>query len=218
MGIIKIKTIKIISLFGIFGAIFYFIHIIFGRIFYEDYSPFSQAISDLTAQGSPSRQVSSIYSFLYGIFTVTFSVVFFIYFKGVINKFITIGSCIFCMMTIISFFGYTFFPLTESGYAGEFHDRMHVLITIFVVIFTIISIILYSIGFIKSKNYKYLGIISIFTFLLLVTGAMLINILPIEYFGIAQRINVYSLIIYTGILSLWMFYYVKNNGVRTNVA
>jgi hypothetical protein len=40
-------------------------------------------------------------------------------------------------------------------------------------------------------------------------GAMLINILPKEYFGLAERINVYSIIIYTGILSLWMRKYIK---------
>jgi len=46
-------------------------------------------------------------------------------------------------------------------------------------------------------------------------GAMLINIMLKEYFGAAERINIYSIIIYTGILSLWMKKYIKNNGVRT---
>jgi hypothetical protein len=49
--------------------------------------------------------------------------------------------------------------------------------------------------------------LSLCTFLLLLAGSMLMNILPKEYFGIAERINVYSIVIFTGILSLWMYRY-----------
>jgi len=186
-------------------------------MFYEGYNSFTQAISDLTAENSPSKHIASIFTFFYGIFNVTFFIGFFVYFKGKINKLITIGSFLFCIMAVTSFFGYTFFPLTEPGYAGTFQDQMHNLVTVFVVIFTISSVILFAMGFLKTKNYKYLGIISIFTFILLFIGGMLVNILPKEYFGIAPRINIYSLMVYTGILSLWMYKYLKNNGVRTNV-
>jgi hypothetical membrane protein len=198
-----------LSLFGLFGVIFYFLHIVFGRIFYEGYNPFAQAISDLTASSSHSKNIASPLSFIYGIFAVTFSVGFLMYFKGKINKIISVGSCFFCIMNVISFLGYTFFPLSEAGYAGTFQDKMHVIVTVLVVLFTIISIILYSIGFLKTNKYKYLGIISIFTFVLLMVGAMLINIVPKEYFGVAERINVYSIVLYTGILSLWMNKYVE---------
>jgi hypothetical membrane protein len=198
-----------LSLFGLFGVIFYFLHIVFGRIFYEGYNPFAQAISDLTASSSPSKNIASPLSFIYGIFTVTFSVGFLVYFKGKLNKIISVGSCFFCLMTVISFLGYTFFSLSEAGYAGTFQDKMHVIVTVLVVLFTIISIIFYSIGFLKTDKYKYLGIISICTFVLLMAGAMLINTVPKEYFGVAERINVYSIIIYTGILSLWMKKYIE---------
>jgi hypothetical protein len=209
------NLLKIIGLFGLFGSIFYFLHIIFGRIFYANYDPLAQAISDLTADNSPSKNIAVI-SRIYGIFTVIFSIGFFVYFTNKINKIVNIGSCIFCIMTIISSIGYTFFPLSESGYAGTFQDKMHILVTVFVVVFTIISIIFFIIGFLKTKQYKHIGMISLSTLLLLIIGAMLINILPKEYFGIAERINVYSIIIYTSILSIWMYKYIKNNEVRTN--
>jgi hypothetical protein len=212
------KLFKIISLFGLFGGIFYFLHIIFGRIFYENYDPLVQAISDLTADNSPSKNIATIFSRFYGIFTVIFSIGFFVYFTNKINKIVNIGSCIFCIMTIISFIGYAFFPLSESGYAETFQDKMHLLVTIFVVAFTIISIILFIIGFLRTKQYKHIGIISLCTLILLIIGAVLVNILPKEYFGIAERINVYSIIIYTSILSIWMYKNIKNNGVRTNGA
>jgi len=39
-------------------------------------------------------------------------------------------------------------------------------------------------------------------------GAMLINIIPKEYFGVTEHINVYAIIIYTEILSLWIRKYI----------
>ncbi|KZX17055.1 DUF998 domain-containing protein [Methanobrevibacter filiformis] len=203
------NLIKIISLFGLIGLIFYFLHVITGEIFYPNYNPLTQAISDLTALSSPSRNIALLFSLFYGIFTVLFSFGFFIYYKGKINRIITSASFVFTIMTIISFIGYTFFPLSESGYAGSFQDQMHIVVTVFVVIFTITAIILFIIGFFKTKKYKYFGIISLATLILLFTGAMLMNILPNEYFGIVERINVYSIVVFTGLLSLWMYKYVQ---------
>jgi len=210
----KNKIIKLIPLLGIFSVILYFLHVILGEIFYEGYNPLAQAVSDLTASNSPSKNIARLFSTLYGICAVSFSIGFFVYLKNKINKAVTVSSFIFCIMNIISFFGYTFFPLSESGYAGTFQDKMHMVVTVFVVLLTIISLVLFSIGFFRTKGHKWLGVISISTLLILMAGVMLINIMPKEYFGVAERINVYSIILYTGILSLWM----KKYSVRTSCA
>jgi hypothetical membrane protein len=212
------NIIKLMPLFGVAGVIFYFLHVLCGAIFYPGYNPMAQAISDLTASNSPSKNIAMLFSILYGIFTVVFSAYFFVYFKQKINKCVTFGAGFFCIMTIVSFLGYTFFPLSESGYAETFQDKMHVVVTIVVVLFTIIALILFVIGFFRTENLKYIAILSLCTFLLLLTGSMLMNILPKEYFGVAERISVYSLIVYTGILSFWMYKYIKNNGVRPPIA
>jgi hypothetical protein len=78
-------------------------------------------------------------------------------------------------------------------------------VTIIVVLFTITALILFVIGFFRTEKLKYLAVISLCTFLLLLAGSVFINIFPKEYFGIAERINVYSIVIYTGILSFWMY-------------
>jgi phosphatidylserine synthase len=119
-------------------------------------------------------------------------------------------------MNTISLLGYTFFPLSESGYAGTFQDIMHMIVTIFVVLFSVVSLILFGIGFIKTGRYRYIGVISLITLLMLLIGSILLNIFPKEYFGLAERINVYSIVIYIGILSFWMNKYIRSNGVRTN--
>ena len=208
--------VKLFSLSGIIGVIFYFLHVFIGKMFYENYNSMAQAISDLTSLDSPSKNIAMVFSMLYGIFTVIFSIYFFIYFKQKINKFVTFGAGFFSIMTIVSFLGYTFFPLSEAGYAGTFQDKMHIVVTIAVVLFTVIALILFMIGFFRIKNKKIISVISLCTFSLLLIGSILMNNLPKEYFGIAERINVYSIVIYIGILSLWMYKYIKNNSVRTN--
>jgi len=204
------KVRQCLSLFGLFALLFYFLHIVFGNIFYKGYNPFAQAISDLTASNSPSRNIASVFSFIYGILSVIFTFWFFIYFRKKINKIISSGSCFLCIMNVISFLGYSFFPLSEAGFHNAFQDKMHVVVTVFVVVFTIIALILLGLGFIKTREYKYIGIISLCTFLLLILGTILLNIVPKEYFGVAERINVYSIVIYTGILSIWMYKYASN--------
>jgi len=205
----KNKIAKLIPLLGICSVIFYFLHVILGEILYEGYNPLAQAVSDLTASNSPSKNIARLFSMLYGICAVTFSIGFFAYVKNKINKAVTVSSFIFCMMNTVSFFGYTFFPLSESGYAGTFQDKMHMVVTVCVVLLTVVSLVLFSIGFFRAKGHKWLGVVSISALLILMAGAMLINIMPKEYFGVAERINVYSIIIYTGILSLWMKKYIK---------
>jgi hypothetical membrane protein len=202
--ILNKKIVRLIPLLGIFSVVFYFLHVILGEIFYEGYNPLAQAISDLTASNSPSKNIARLFSMLYGICAVIFSIGFFVYIRNKINKAVTVSSFIFCTMNIISFFGYTFFPLSESGYAGTFQDKMHMVVTVLVVLLTIVSLVVFTIGFFRAKEYKWLGVISISTLLILMVGAMLINTVPKEYFGVAERINVYSIILYTGILSLWM--------------
>jgi hypothetical membrane protein len=204
----KNKMVKIIPLLGITSVILYFLHVILGEILYDGYNPLAQAISDLTASSSPSKNIARLFSTLYGICAVSFSIGFFAYFKNKINKAVTVSSFVFCIMNTISFLGYTFFPLSESGYAGNFQDKMHMVVTVLVVLSTIVSLVLYTIGFFRTKEHKRLGIISISALLILMAGAMLINIMPKEYFGVAERINVYAIIIYTGILSLWMRKYI----------
>jgi len=216
MSFMKNKIVILTPFIGIFSVILYFLHVILGEIFYEGYNPLAQAVSDLTASNSPSKNIARPFSALYGICAVIFSIGFFAYLRNKINKAATVSSFIFCIMNTISFFGYTFFPLSESGYGGAFQDKMHMVVTVSVVLLTIASLILYSIGFLRAKGHKLLGIVSISVLLILMAGAMLINILPKAYFGVAERINVYAIIIYTGILSLWMRKNIKDNGVRTN--
>jgi len=52
------KIIKLLPLFGVAGVVFYFLHVFFGTLFYTGYNPMAQAVSDLTASNSPSKDIA----------------------------------------------------------------------------------------------------------------------------------------------------------------
>ena len=47
--------VKLFSLSGVIGVIFYFLHVFIGKMFYGNYNSMAQAISDLTSSDSPSK-------------------------------------------------------------------------------------------------------------------------------------------------------------------
>ena len=58
------RLLKLLPLSGIIGVMFYFLHVIFGSLFYAEYNPMAQAISDLTAINSRSRNIAMPFSVL----------------------------------------------------------------------------------------------------------------------------------------------------------
>jgi len=108
-------------------------------------------------------------------------------------------------MQWLSAVGYTLFPLSDSGYMGRFQDVMHMVVTGFVVVLSIASMILIAIACLKGKNHKCFGILTITVLALMALGSIGTGIVPPQYFGIPERISVYSVVIYTGLLSIFAF-------------
>jgi len=106
----------------------------------------------------------------------------------------------------ISAIGYLLFPLSESGYAGQFQDIMHLfVVTPFVVILTITSLTLISVGGLKNGTSKPLAITALFALGFMFAGVIGVGVLPLDYFGIPERFSVYSAVIFNAILGIYGF-------------
>lgn len=209
MKIKKRTRMQWLVLVGLVGTLFYFLHVILGKLYYPGYSSLAQAVSDLTAANAPSREIASTYSRVYGLFNVTACTLFCVFFQDRVNKVFRIGIYLFAVMQWISAVGYTLFPLSESGYAGAFQDVMHVVVTAFVVLLSIISMILIAVGCFKSKAHKSFGVFTIVILGVMAIGSIGIGVVPLEYIGLAERLSVYSIVIYNAVLSLFTFGYSK---------
>lgn len=98
------------------------------------------------------------------------------------------------------------FPLSDSGYAGTFQDRMHIYSTIVVVLLSIISLVLMIIiAGIKDKEYRLYGAFAGIALGMMLVGAMGMNIVPKEYFGVVERFSVFAAVGYNAVLGVQLF-------------
>lgn len=196
------------SLIGVFQLLFYLLHDIIGSINYPGYNWIYQAVSDLTANDSPSRVIAGALSNTFAVFAIVSISMLCILIQKKENKLFRWGIYLFAIMTWISGIGYPLFPLSEGGYAGTFQDFMHLYVLTFaVVILSIVSLILIIIGGFKLKeDKKIIPIAAIFTLVLMFVGAIGSGFL-IEKpgFGVFERFSTYSAVLFGSTLSIYGF-------------
>ena len=207
----KRKIINWLCLTGILSLIFYILHDVVGTLNYPGYNWTREAVSDLTATDSPVYGISHSLSLIHGILSCLCSLLVCILVKKEEKKTLRLGVYLFTTMNFISAIGYSLFPLSSKGYDGSFQSFMHVyVITIAVVLLSIISLILISVGAFKSKK-KLLGTLSIVALLLMFFGAAGSGILPKSVFGIVERFSTYSAVVFTAILGIYGFNKIEKN-------
>lgn len=124
-----------------------------------------------------------------------------------VHRIFRLGIYLFTAMEWTSAVGYTFFPISGSSYAGTFQDIMHIVVTIFVVLLSIVSMILIAVGCFRSKIHKKFGVFTLAILGIMALGSISSGIIPVGYFGVAERASVYSVVFYSGALSLFTFNY-----------
>ena len=201
----KRNLIQWLGLFGIVSFLSYIAALVFSPLAYPGYNWMAQAVSDLSADNSPSRILWNQLSYLSGVGSVVCVMLVCVYIQGRLSKSIRVGIYLFAVMMWLSAVGYTMFPLTDSGFAGTFQDVMHVVVTVLVVVLSITSLLTITIGSFRSNHYRSLGIWAAAALLLMVTGAIGINVVPIQYFGIPERFSVIAAMGFNAFLGVYLF-------------
>lgn len=191
---------------GFLSITFYFLHVILGTINYPGYDFLTQAVSDLTADGSPSKEIARTFSTLYGIFSSFLAIGLIYTFRNENYKLLKWGIYMISLMYIVSAIGYGLFPLSSSHDVVGFQDIMHIVVTILVVLLTIGSLIILMIAFKKIKERTYF-LLTLITFLLLMIGSISTGLVPPSIFGLAERLSVFSVVIYIGVISIFNYTY-----------
>lgn len=194
-----------LGLFGVISFLSYVTALMFSPLAYPGYDWMAQAVSDLSAENSPSRILWNQLSSLSGIGSVVCIMLVCVYIQGKLTKSLRIGIYLFAVMQWLSAIGYTMFPLTDSGFAGAFQDLMHVVVTVLVVGLSIASLLTIMIGGFRSEDYRSLGKWATFALLLMVAGAIGINVVPAQYFGIPERFSVIAAMGFNAILGIYLF-------------
>lgn len=201
----KRTRINYLGLLGIISLLSYTAAVIFAPIAYPDYDWLSQAVSDLSAETAPSKTLWNQLSALYmpcGIVCCTVSC---IAVSRKYNKVLRLGVYLFTLMNWITAVGYTMFPLTDAGTPDGFQNIMHLIVTGVVVVLSIVSLALMICGGYFQRECRSLGLWAGMALLLMVLGALGVNLLPDEYFGLAERFSTFAAIGFNTVLGIYLY-------------
>lgn len=202
----KKNLINFLGLLGVVSLLSYTAAVVFSPLAYPGYDRMAQAVSDLSAENAPSKMLWQQLSSLYGSCGIVSIMAVCVYIGERLTKTIRTGIYLFAAMNWVSGVGYSMFPLSESGYAGTFQDIMHVyVVTVLVVVLSIVSLLFIIVGGFKSKAYKSLGAWAAAALICMFIGAIGTNIVPKEFFGIAERFSVFAASGFNAVLGIYLF-------------
>lgn len=195
-----------LGLLGVVSLLSYTAAVVFAPLAYPDYDWMAQAVSDLSAANAPSLSLWNQLSSLYNVCEVLSIMVVCIGIQGRKTKLLRAGIYVFAAMEWISAVGFRMFPLSDSGYAGTFQDKMHMLATALVVLLSIASLVIIIIAGIRDKGCHSYGICAAVALGMMLIGALGMKIVPSEYFGIVERFSVFAATGFNAALGIHLFF------------
>ena len=115
------------GLLEIVALLSYTVAVVFSPLDYPGYNWMAQAVSDLSAANAPSLRLWNQLSSLYNISILICAMMVCAGIQGKGSRLLRSGIYLFTAMEWISAAGFSMFPLSDSGYAGTFQDKMHIL-------------------------------------------------------------------------------------------
>ena len=193
------------GLLEIVALLSYTVAVVFSPLDYPGYNWMAQAVSDLSAANAPSLRLWNQLSSLYNISILICAMMVCAGIQGKGSRLLRSGIYLFTAMEWISAAGFSMFPLSDSGYAGTFQDKMHILSTILVVLLSIVSLVILIIAGVKRKEYRSFGVFAGIALGMMLVGALGMNIVPEEYFGVVERFSVFAAVGYNAGLGIELF-------------
>ena len=201
------KLINLAGLTGIISLISYTAAVIFAPSAFPGYDWMAQAVSDLSAETAPSRlfwnQLSAAYNVCSPVCMMCVSI--FLSDNKVGTKLFRLGVYLFAIMNWISAIGYNMFPLTDSGNdIGTFQEKMHIVVTIAVVLLSITSLTILIVSGFKKNGMKGIGTWAAIALGMMFVGAIGQNVVPPDYFGIVERFSVFAAVGFNAVLGMYL--------------
>ncbi len=193
------------GLLGVVSFLSYTAAVVFSPCAYPGYRWMAQAVSDLSAANAPSLALWNQLSSLYNACELPCVMAVCIGIQGQKTRLLRIGIYLFAAMEWVSAVGYRMFPLSDSGYAGSFQDRMHIAATVLVVILSVAALTLILCAGIRDKRCRSYGLCAAAALGLMLAGAVGMQLVPAAYFGIVERCSVFAATGFNAALGIHLF-------------
>jgi len=203
------RLINWLGLTGVVALASYAAAVMLSPVAYPGYDWMSQAVSDLSAESSPSRALWNQLAAPYGVSNVVCATCASIYVSQVTRstKGFRVGVYLFCIMCWVSQVGYGMFPLSVAGTGmAEFQDLMHVyVVTPAVVLLSIVSLSMIAAAGWRDKSMRALGACAALALAMMFVGAIDTGVVPHEFFGVVERFSVFAAVGFTASLGIFLF-------------
>ncbi len=196
---------QLLGLLGMASLLSYTAAVVFAPLAYPNYNWMAQAVSDLSADSAPSRQLWSQLAALYMPCGVVCCTLCALEVRCHFNRTLRLGVYLFAAMNWISAVGYAMFPLSGAGLPDGFQNVMHLVVTAAVVLLSIASLALIIAGGLHGRACRSLAIWAAAMLALMLLGAIGIGALPAAYFGIPERFSVFAATIFNAVLGVYLF-------------
>lgn len=193
-----------LGIFGIISLLSYGAMVLFSPLAYPGYDWMSMAVSDLSAVGAPSRELAAQLNSLFGPCAVVSVMAVCVAVRTCKEKLLRSGVYLFAVMEWLCTVGYGCFPWISDAPETNIQNRMHILVTVFVVLLSIVSLIMIFWGT-RKGNRKSLGIWSLACLLVMFAGAIGTNVFPKSVFGIFERMSTFSAVIFNAVLGWYLY-------------
>ena len=188
----KKTLIQKLGLLGVVSFLSYTAAVVFAPLAYPGYCWTAQAVSDLSAANAPSLTLWNQLSSLYNVCELLCVMMVCVGIQGRGTKLLRTGIYLFAAMEWVSAVGFRMFPLSDSGYAGAFQDRMHLLATALVVLLSVASLTVILIAGCRDRGCRSYGVCAGIALAMMLVGALGMKLVPAAYFGVVERFSVFA--------------------------
>ena len=201
----KKTLIQKLGLLGVVSFLSYTAAVVFSPLTYPGYCWTAQAVSDLSAANAPSLTLWNQLSSLYNVCELLCVMMVCVGIQGRGTKLLRTGIYLFAAMEWVSAVGFRMFPLSDSGYAGTFQDRMHLLATALVVLLSVASLTVILIAGLRDRDCRSYGVCAGIALAMMLVGALGMKLVPAAYFGVVERFSVFAATGFNAALGLHLF-------------
>ena len=178
--------------------------VVFSPLAYPGYNWMTMAVSDLGAAGAPSATLASQLNALFGPCAVVSIMAVCVAVAGRKSKVFRWGIYLYAAMEWLCNVGYTCFPWVAGADSSHIQNRMHLAVTVLVVVSSLAGLIMIGIGAGK-ENLKSLRIWAFVCLAAMLIGPMGTSLLPPSVFGLFERFSTFSAVVFNAVLGMYLF-------------
>lgn len=188
---------------GIAGAGVYVVGDLLSGLLYEGYSFRGQAISELSAYGSPVRPLMVAFLTVHGLLLAAFGVG--LWRSGDRNSALR-GAAIFLFTAVVlGLIIHPFFPMSSRGMESGFNDTMHRDLTVVWVFLVLLAVVCSAVayrGWFRFYSIGSLLVMAVFGWLAGTYMQGIADNLPTPWVGAFERINAYTYLAWLVVLAV----------------